>query len=364
MADEGLKNNGLTSKISIPHFDPACNKITAEAWIAYVDLARESAGFKMKKVGEGANEREVKDYNWTEPMTCTNAMLLLQGTANKWGVHLLKSKSEALIKWSVFKKMFKERFIQSLTLNEKMNLRDLKMTAIESCRDFYDRCSNNMDLFYENEWENIEKTEDVEVGRLTPWEDPGKAITDLIVKRSEIFLRKTKDIELRLAFAAGLKESIKKQVLFQETDSLSEILKVAQRIESGLKELKKSEIAILDLDDEDKDSANVGAVNFKSKKKSTFKFSSAPKSNNQGGRERDLKCYYCDKTGHFKSNCITMKNDRKKGIFKSNIRSTPSKPKFLNSLDADDSDSDDEEPNGSVRNCQTDVAELLNFHSV
>ena len=360
MSDEGLKNNGLTSKISIPHFDPACNKITAEAWIAYVDLARESAGFKMKKVGEGANEREVKDYNWTEPMTCTNAMLLLQGTANKWGVHLLKSKSEALIKWSVFKKLFKERFIQSLTLNEKMNLRDLKMTATESCHDFYDRCSNNMDLFYENEWENIEKTDDVEVGRSTPWEDPGKAITDVMVTRSEKFLRKTKDIELRLAFAAGLRESIKKQVLFAETDSIKEILKVAQRIESGLKELKKSEVAILDLDDEDEENVNVNAVNFKSKKKSTFKFSSAPKSNNQGGQ---LKCYYCDKTGHFKSNCITMKNDRKKGIFKSNTRSSPSKPKFLNSLDADDSDSDDE-PTGSVRNCQTDVAELLNFHSV
>ena len=184
------------------------------------------------------------------------------------------------------------------------------------------------------------------------------------ILREAASVNKTKDIELRLAFAAGLRESIKKQVLFQETDSLSEILKVAQRIESGLKELKKSEIAILDLDDEDEDSVNVGAVNFKSKKKSTFKFSSGPKSNNQGGRERDLKCYYCDKTGHFKSNCITMKNDRKKGIFKSNVRSTPSKPKFLNSLDADDSDSDDEEPNGSVRNCQTDVAELLNFHSV
>ena len=119
MADEGLKNNGLTSKISIPHFDPACNKITAEAWIAYVDLARESAGFKMKTEGEGQAARQVKDYNWTEPMTCTNAMLLLQGTANKWGVHLLKSKSEALTKWSVFKKLFKERFIQSLPLMKR-----------------------------------------------------------------------------------------------------------------------------------------------------------------------------------------------------------------------------------------------------
>ena len=283
-------------------------------------------------------------------------MVILQGTANKWGVHLLKSKSEGLQDWSKFKKLFKARFIQSLTLNEKMNLRDLRMTAIESCRDFYDRCSNNINLFYENEWENIDKTTEVDPSRVTPWEQPGAAITNRMVTRSEAFLKKTKEIELKLAFASGLREAIKKQVLFQETDSLSEILRTAQRVESGLKELKKSEIAILDVEDEDDNSVDVGAINFKGKKK----FQGGAKPKNQGGQ---LKCYYCNKTGHFKSNCITMKNDRKKGIFKLNTRSTPQKPKFLNSVDADDSDSDDG-ATPSVRNCQTDVAELLNFHSV
>ena len=312
---EGNKNQGLTSKIQIPYFDPASNKISAEAWIAYVDLARESAGYKTATTGAPPNVVVTKTYNWTEPQTCTNAMLLLQGTANKWGVHLLKSKSPALEKWSNFRKLFKERFIQSLTLNEKMNLRDLRMTAIESCRDFYDRCSNNIELFYENEWEQIEETEDIEANHSTPWEDPGKAITKIMVTRSETFLKVTKEIELRLAFASGLRESIKKQV-FQETDSLKDILKTAQRVESGLKELKKSDIAILDIEDEDEDSVNVGAVNFRSKKK----FQGGAKPNNQGGQ---LKCSYCNKTGHFKSNCITMKNDRKKGIFKSNINSTP-----------------------------------------
>ena len=311
------KNMGLTSKIQIPYFDPASNKIGPEAWIAYVDLARESAG--TRTVTE--NERQVQTFNWTDAQTCTNAMLLLQGTANKWGVHLLKSKSEGLQDWSKFKKLFKARFIQSLTLNEKMNLRDLRMTAIESCHDFYDRCSNNIDLFYENEWENIDKTAEVDANRATPWEQPGVAITDQMVTRSETFLKKTKEIELKLAFASGLREAIKKQVLFQETDSLTEILKTAQRVELGLKELKKSEIAILDIEDEDDNSVNVGAINFKGKKK----FQGGAKPKNQGGQ---LKCYYCNKTGHFKSNCITMKNDRKKGIFKSNINASQ-KPRFF-----------------------------------
>ena len=351
MSDNEGKNMGLTSKIQIPYFDPASNKIGPEAWIAYVDLARESAG--TRTVTEGG--AQVTKFNWTDAQTCTNAMLLLQGTANKWGVHLLKSKSEGLQDWSKFKKLFKARFIQSLTLNEKMNLRDLRMRAIESCHDFYDRCSNNIDLFYENEWENIDKTAEVDANRATPWEQPGVAITDQMVTRSETFLKKTKEIELKLAFASGLREAIKKQVLFQETDSLSEILRTAQRVESGLKELKKSEIAILDVEDEDDNSVDVGAINFKGKKK----FQGGAKPKNQGGQ---LKCYYCNKTGHFKSNCITMKNDRKKGIFKSNINASQ-KPRFMNPVDADESDSDDG-ATPDVGNCQTDIANLLNFHIV
>ena len=72
---------------------------------------------------------------------------------------------------------------------------------------------------------------------------------------------------MKLAFASGLREAIKKQVLFQETDSLTEILKTAQRVESGLKELKKSKITILDIEDDDEDSVNVVVINFKGKKK-------------------------------------------------------------------------------------------------
>ena len=75
------------------------------------------------------------------------------------------------------------------------------------------------------------------------------------------------------------------------------IKKVNLRVESGLKELKKSDIAILDIEDEDEDSVNVGAVNFRSKKK----FQGGAKPNNQGGQ---LKCSYCNKTGHAKKICI------------------------------------------------------------
>ena len=45
-AREDDYNKGITSKIQIPFFDPSCNKISARAWLAYVELARDSAGMK------------------------------------------------------------------------------------------------------------------------------------------------------------------------------------------------------------------------------------------------------------------------------------------------------------------------------
>ena len=363
----GSENKGLTSRIQIPHFDPASSKISAESWIQYVQLARESAGWKLK------DDNVTKEYVWSEPQTCTNAIMLLEGTANKWGVHLMKSKSPGLEKWDQFKKLFKERFIHALTLNEKMALRDLKMTASESCRDFHDRCSNNIDLFYENEWESInEDDKDTSVPPVLPWEKPGVKVDKDMLERSANFLQRTKEIELRLAFAAGLRENIKRQVLFQETDKISDILKTAQRVETGLKELKRADIAAVGIagqneeDDSDEaiDGVNVHAVNFKRRAKFGKQ---GPKA--QGGAKGrssssgPLKCFYCLKTGHFKSNCITMKNDRKKGIFKSNINATAAKPKYLNGVEAEDSETDEDDgPN--VNNCQTDIAQLLNFHSV
>ena len=361
---EGSENKGLTSRIQIPHFDPASSKISAESWIQYVQLARESAGWKM----EGEGQAAVKKYTWSEPQTCTNAIMLLEGTANKWGVHLMKSNSPALDKWDQFKKLFKARFIPALTLNEKMALRDLKMTASENCRDFHDRCSNNIDLFYENEWESInENDQDTSVPPVSPWEKPGVKVDKDMIERSANFLKATKEIELRMAFTMGLRENIKRQVVFQETETISDILKTAQRVETGLKELKRAEIASVGVaEDDDSDDAidgvNVHAVNFKRRAKFGKQ---GPKA--QGGAKvrssGPLKCFYCLKTGHFKSNCITMKNDRKKGIFKSNVNAMAAKPKYLNGVEAEDSETDEDDgPN--VNNCQTDIAQLLNFHSV
>jgi hypothetical protein len=341
---ESNTNIGLSSKIVIPYYNPAKSEISAKAWVGYVEMARDSAGVNAA----GAP-------NWTDKQTVTNAMLLLQGTANTWVEHILESRGPELDSWVKFKASFRERFIRSLTLTEKMNLRDLKMTGSESCRDFFDRCNNNINLFFEDEWQTLVIGER-HAG--LPWDKPNVAVTEAHINTSKKFHDKAKNIELKLAYVTGLKESIKKQVLFQQAETLDDILKIAQRVESGLREIKKSEINILDIDSDDDDAVDVGAVNFKRKK------------NVKGGNTKavgqmgQLKCFYCLKAGHFKKNCITMRNDRQKGIYKSNINANPS-PKNkakMNTLDTND-DTDDDETQ-SVHNAQADIHKYLNLHGV
>jgi hypothetical protein len=355
MAESNTANNGyngLTSKIVIPYFNPSETKISAKAWIGYVEMARDSAGTKPVKNAQG---EEIQVSNWSDKQTVTNAMLLLQGTANKWVEHILESRGPELENWEKFKGSFKERFIRSLTLTEKMNLRDLKMTSTESCRDFFDRCNNNINLFFEDEWQTLVLGQ---ANAGLPWDEPGAVVTDNHIKISKRFHEKAKNIELKLAYVTGLKESIKKQVLFQQAETLDDILKIAQRVESGLKEIKKSEINILDIDSDDDEAVDVGAVNFKRKK--NVKGGNAK----AGGQVGQLKCFYCLKAGHFKKNCVTMRNDRQKGIFKSNINANPS-PKNkakMNTIDTNEDDDDDETL--SVHNAQADISKYLNLHGV
>lgn len=371
MTVDNSDGQGLTSKIYIPHFNPESSKITARTWIAFVELARTSAGMKTveKEITREKRPREnnedgtpkmetIKETSeeprWSEQQTCTNAMLLLQGTAAKWIEHILETQGDEMKSWTKFKASFKERFVRSLTLTEKMNLRDLRMSSTESCRDFYDRCNNNLNLFYDDEWETIVPGETV-MG--FPWENPSTTATPVMMtevhdKRSKIYYEKARTIELRLAFASGLRESIKKQVLFQESTTVQEILKIAQRVESGLKELKKSDIASVAVDENEEEEVDVGAVNFRKKGRKQLgagKFGKTP-----------FKCFYCHKPGHYKNKCITMRNDRNKGIYKPNINGAPRAN--ANAVDAED-DEEDEEESPSVNNCQVDLAQMLNYHS-
>ena len=53
-------------------------------------------------------------------------------TASKLIENVLETEGKELSDWKEFKKSFRRRFIKSLTLTEKLNLTDLRMTAMES----------------------------------------------------------------------------------------------------------------------------------------------------------------------------------------------------------------------------------------
>jgi hypothetical protein len=359
MADNDDKGLNM-SKIVIPYFDPDSKSITPRAFLAYVDLARKSAGKKtMPAVGDAAAYEVLK---WTDEITCTNAMLLLRGTASKWIENILEAGGDELSNWDEFKKSFKLRFLKSLTLTEKLNLTDLRMSSTESCLDFYDRCKNNMYLFFDDEWEVLTLNSKHEG---FPWGTPGVAgsggttVTAGHKTVSENYYKKCLQIKLKLAFASGLRESIKRQTLIQEADNLDSILAVAQRVEASQKEIKR-DIALLNVNEsDDEEGVDVGAVNFQRKKNYQ---GGANKNSGSGGQPQKaggspLKCFYCLKPGHFKRDCITRKNDRSKNIFKTNVNATPAKQNRQNgSVEAD-------EEGFNVENCQADISEYLNCMS-
>ena len=337
------------SKIKIPFFNPESptGGVQARAWIAFVKMARKSAGIK-----DG-------NSNWSDEVTCTNAIMTLQGSASKWIENIVEANTSELTVWADFEKSFRTRFIQPLSLIDKINLLDLKMTATESVATFYDRCVHNINLFYDEEWEVISLND---IGAAAKnWSNLGEAVTAANVKSSKEFHKQCKEIQLKIAFASGLKDSIKRLTLVQPTETRAALLAVAQRVESSQREIKRElQLNILDLDDMSvhDDTADVDAVNFRSKKQG------GPSRSQGQGRPQQKRegppnsCFYCLKQGHYKPACLTRKNDRAKGVFKSNVNSTPAAaPKRQNAnVDLDD--------DGllNVSNAQADITDFFQLH--
>ena len=122
MADNNPTATVGLSKIIIPFFDPDSKSITPRAWLSFVEMARKSAGKKT------VNEVEV--LNWTDEVTCTNAILLLRGTAAKWIKNMLVSGATELTNWGEFKKSFKRRFVKSSMSNSNGLKNSLRISSL------------------------------------------------------------------------------------------------------------------------------------------------------------------------------------------------------------------------------------------
>ena len=192
----------IKGSVSLPYFEPKEQKISPRAWLQLVELARSSAGTE----GEGAD----KKYVWQDEQMITNSILLFRGSASRWAEILLEKNAPELKSWVEFKKIFKKRFVKSLTLTEKIALTDLHQKHSETVSQFLDRCINNLNLYFETEWESLticQTTPDL------PWGSPNTKITDAHVTISQNYYRQAIDLQVRLLFASGLRPDIKKQTL-------------------------------------------------------------------------------------------------------------------------------------------------------
>ena len=317
----------IKGSIQIPFYEPEKNELSPRAWLQIIELARTSAGkHKVKTTNNLGAEVEVEEWVWQDEQMTTNAILLMRGSASKWAEILLEKQAPELKSWSGFKRIFSERFIKVLTLSERLALLELHQKGPETVSQFHDRVVNNVNLYRQDDWEALEL--DSENPKF-PIGYPGKKVTQAMITVSQHYYRYVIDLQVKSSFLAGLKSEIKKLVLISSAEDLDEIYQVAVRVESSLKETKKDVLVVNAEGEEvaDLEELEAAAVN----KNRRF----IPKSNAGPSRTTPNagKCFYCLQTGHWKKQCLSMKNDRGKGIFRTNIHAPLAKKRQTSSAD-------------------------------
>ena len=120
-----------------------------------------------------------------------------------------------------------------------------------------------------------------------------------------------------MAFAAGLRDSIKQQTLIQPSEALSKLLAIAQRVGASQREVQpRAQVAAAQAQEEVREDEHVEAAAANYHGRSAPQQRQAPisiKGNREGkfGRE----CFYCFKPYHMKKNCLTRRQDCQKDIY-------------------------------------------------
>ena len=150
-----------------------------------------------------------------------------------------------------------------------------------------------------------------------PWGTPGTKVTANHIVVSKNYYARCIEVYLKVAFEAGLRDSIKRQTLIQPSEGLSDLLAIAQRVEASQREVQpRAQVAAAQAQEEVSEDEHVEAA------AATYPGTSAPqqrqaptsiKGNREGkfGRE----CFYCFKPYHMKKNCLTRRQDCQKDIY-------------------------------------------------
>ena len=120
---------------------------------------------------------------------------------------------------------------------------------------------------------------------------------------------------------------------------LAELLAIAQRVEASQREVQpKAQVAQVYEEVSDEEQAEAAAVNYRRRAgpQQRQASTSARGSGGQGfkGTRFSGKCFYCLKANHMKKECITRRNDRNKGIFRTNINAPLSNRQQNSSMEA------------------------------
>ena len=245
--------------INIPEFfgDPKKDTLTARAWCNQV--------VACQKLSE-----------WAEDKTAQFALLRLRSVAASWANNQLSLDADAFSTWTKLQKGFFRRFAIRRTLAELAFLKNsLVMSELERVRDFFDRVVSCQIILDED------------------WEDLDDDATD---EQKRIFKKAKEESQIRgvrLNFTSGVHEDIRKMLLIEKVKSNEELLELAERIESSVRDQKR----IFN----DTKHLEVAAA-------TTSRGRNANRGRGRGGRSSsfqkgDSKCFLCSSLEHWADRC-------------------------------------------------------------
>ena len=195
----------INRAISIPEFfgDSKKDSLSAKAWCNQVAACQ-------------------KLSDWNDEKTSQFALLRLRSVAASWCNNQISLDQTAFSTWTKLQKAFLNRFAIRRTLAELAFLKNsLVMVESERVRDFFDRVVS-CQIILDEDWEPL----------------PDDASNE----QKEVFQKVQLESHtrgVRLNFTAGVSPDIRKLLLVEKIKTNDELLELAERIESSVRDQKR-----------------------------------------------------------------------------------------------------------------------------
>ena len=200
-----MAEGGALKALNIPQYfgEIAKDNLSARAWCKQVNSCMKLSG-------------------WDSARTAQFALLTLRSTAAVWANSRQDLDGKVFDKWEDLQELFLKRFHIKKTLAELSYLKSTLVQANnELVRDFWDRCITAQLLFDET-WVDLPST------ATKPEKDAFKQAKEQAHTHS-----------VQLTFISGVNEAIRSKLLIDQCKTSEEILDLAERVESSVRDQKK-----------------------------------------------------------------------------------------------------------------------------